>query len=74
MIPGWLRELPFWDGISPTFYMALSCACGGLAIVLAGIALWEDALVLIGMAPISLFLIFLFLLWRSHVDGGYRQR
>jgi hypothetical protein len=74
MIPKWLRELPFWDSISATFRVAFFVAAMGILLILAGCIKSDVGIVAAGLLAAFPFLTFLFLLWRTHVDDGYRQR
>lgn len=74
MIPKWLRELPFWSSISATVYVALFAAVMGALMALVG--WWRGDVEIVGGGLIAMtpFAVILFLLWRTYVDDGYRQR
>lgn len=64
-MPKWMRSLPFTDFLIPLYYMLILVAAVGVMGALMG-------------APITLLLVlplalFVFLLWRSYIDDGYRN-
>lgn len=65
LMPRWMRQLPFADQIKSLYYLLLATALLGLVGTAIG-----PAICLILILPFALFV---FLLWRTYIDDGYKE-
>lgn len=65
LMPRWMRLLPFADFLAPLYYLLIAVALAGTVGALMG-----EVVTLVFVLPLALFV---FLLWRSHIDDGYKD-
>lgn len=66
LMPRWMRQMPYSDFLAPLYHILLLVAVLGLVGALAG-----EMVTLLFVLP---FLLFVFALWRTYIDDGYRGR
>lgn len=64
LMPRWMRQLPFADFLAPLYYLLIAVALTGTVGALMG-----EVVTLVFVLPFALFV---FLLWRSYIDDGYK--
>lgn len=72
LTPKWILQMPFGHVITPIYVVSQLVAAVGVGCLVAGIAGLRADQIMAGLVALVPFLFLLFLLWRTHLDDGYR--